>query len=891
MSSQANPLTGAGSFAGYAGSGLGLPGAGRYTGASSYQMPWQVNPNPYVTSSAWNAAAGGKTTGQAMSTLQAGGSPWVAPTSPAGVAADPNASANAQTTGAVGPGTPYTPPPPDPATSGAAEAASPGLHTGNAEPGIPAAEHGFKNDPYAALQRRPAAPSAPGMEKFPTMTGAAPATSPMAPQASIAGAAAAAPSGGPVLGAGETLAGGSQGAMSTAGQSGAAAGKAANAGAAIPQGVIDKNASKTPDFTGGPQQAMASLAAPGQSQEPVAPGAAPPGQGANEQAIAGSGSDSSGQIRQTTKQPGPQLGAGETLAGGSQTAQTGGAYGTLQSQAAPAQTNEPAATGSPSGQPKSLLGSVGSAIGDYYGGIYGAAAGYLLGNAASGGGGTTGKGAPNPGGIAAQNNIGSGKTAGNWVNPTTGQPNAVEPLAMIAKDPTLVTHKNFWTVAMGIDPKNAGTWGTLPDPTTAKLQQPLNLSASTDMTTLNKLGGSVSKLAGQYLSDKANYDQMSKDLTTVPADAQGSLRAAMNFLNGKLQVENATLGLYNVQTGYGAQPGNNVDSSGTPNGPVNPADQGGSQMGHTPTGNPNDAGSAPPSGNGAGTPGGGIGGTNPAVDPTTGQPYPPGQAPPGDATTINPGTGPAGDVTNTSGATAEAQYKTMWAEASKLAGPNATPTQIAAIVDQLAGVTAVDNARGDKQTSVNMLGNQITANQNDPNRVATQNLTSKILANPDPTPWQTVKNQYVENADKGLGTAMSGMSDSFNRRGLGGAAGANLAANAFAQNNRDISSGLGQLDIQQAQTTLQDEYAAMQAADQQYQLFNGGDTTAVTNLANMNMGAPQPYQPTMNNVLNQQLGLAAQNTSDKTASNAQTTQQISTGLQAASTIAAIAMLL
>jgi hypothetical protein len=120
------------------------------------------------------------------------------------------------------------------------------------------------------------------------------------------------------------------------------------------------------------------------------------------------------------------------------------------------------------------------------------------------------------------------------------------------------------------------------------------------------------------------------------------------------------------------------------------------------------------------------------------------------------------------------------------------------------------NALNDKQSGLNMLGGAFSSMQNDPNRLAAQNLTANILANPDPTDWEQIKNLETASRSNDLKTGLAQISSSANRRGIGPAAMTGFAGNLERLAANDKATALGQLDVQQSEKLRQAQYAAMQ---------------------------------------------------------------------------------
>lgn len=149
-------------------------------------------------------------------------------------------------------------------------------------------------------------------------------------------------------------------------------------------------------------------------------------------------------------------------------------------------------------------------------------------------------------------------------------------------------------------------------------------------------------------------------------------------------------------------------------------------------------------------------------------------------------------------------------------------------------------ADANKQQGVNIYSDAINDIKNDPRRAAEGSIMDRILANPDPTPWDTVRDQTI--ADLHRSATAAGTEYQKNALRKLGPAGASAAPGVMAdflrQSGNETARRLGELEIEKARTGRDAEYRALAAGRD----FRGSTTEAdaerARSLAAMIAGRP-----------------------------------------------------
>lgn len=167
-------------------------------------------------------------------------------------------------------------------------------------------------------------------------------------------------------------------------------------------------------------------------------------------------------------------------------------------------------------------------------------------------------------------------------------------------------------------------------------------------------------------------------------------------------------------------------------------------------------------------------------------------------------------------------------------------------------------------------------------------MTQDILDNPDPTDWETIKNQQVASSDASLHANQDALSKSFNRRGVGPAAGLGMESDAERQNANDKASALGQLDVQQSQALRAGQDNALAQAAGTMGTYVGGDYAANQQLAAPMLGMPAGTNP-YEGAANAQLQFEAQQLAKQGIGVQQQAGNVQAGAQIASAAGMIAL--
>lgn len=434
----------------------------------------------------------------------------------------------------------------------------------------------------------------------------------------------------------------------------------------------------------------------------------------------------------------------------------------------------------------------------------------------------------------------------SWINPKTGQlRGSLDPIAFIDSDPArALTTSHFWDGAMGVDPKNVRNYPLLPDP--ASNQTPVtfrttNFSDISKDASWSTLKPGVQSLVGYVTLLKKDLDALQQNPGT--AGNAANVKAIQNKTTA-LRVGLDALDKYGVHFGAAVTP----PPTGTP-----------------PATNPDGTPVTPPP---VTTPGGQVG------------------DPPADISNTTPGEGSGGnpadkfvntnlDASDVPIKDAGGQYNSYHNQAVKIMGPNASDAEVDRATEFLIALKMQQDANNDKQSGLNLIGGADIAAQEDPNRSASQKMMSDVLANPDPTDWNTVRNKTVAASDAQGAQLSKDLAASAGRRGLSTGGVSTLDANMRAGMANSLNSRLGDLDVAQSVAKRQGQLQAMNAENSQYQLFNVGDVNMARDAAGYLVNPAQPGQSPAAGFLNSGLGIQAGNVAANAADTAKQNGMIS----------------
>lgn len=224
---------------------------------------------------------------------------------------------------------------------------------------------------------------------------------------------------------------------------------------------------------------------------------------------------------------------------------------------------------------------------------------------------------------------------------------------------------------------------------------------------------------------------------------------------------------------------------------------------------------------------------------------PAGGGTPGDGTTPPAGDGGIGGAADNPGSNTQLNDLNINSALSTLSsimgGGKNDPAWRRFLGEMAFGLAQYNAARQDQQDAVDIQAGANEDFKNDPLRIKEEGLISGMVDNPDPTPWDLVRNQTIASGHQAAQDTESAWARGAARRM--GSAGAASTPGVFADASRAegnrVQDALARLEIEKAATGRNYGLQTLSAADQFRQGTSGADVQNATVLANMRRGAPQ----------------------------------------------------